>query len=238
MSKFAVFDIDGTIFRSSLYIEIVYELARQQTIDLPKNKHDKAYSGWLTRRDKGYDNYRNKMVEFMESQLKGMEVADFERAADTVVANQADHVYVYTRRLIKNLKDEGYFLIALSGSQTQLVERFAQKWQFDDFVGQVYEQKNGVFTGQSSKSHKDKELLVEPLIVMNSLTWRDSIAVGDTEGDITLLKKADRAIAFNPNRALYRTAVESGWEIIVERKDMIYKFEPGKTRNYELIDTE
>jgi len=238
VSKFAVFDIDGTIFRSSLYIEIVYELAREKVIELPQKKHEQAYSGWLTRRDKGYDNYRDRMVEFMESQLEGMKVTDFEKAADTVVANQADHVYVYTRRLIKQLKDEGYFLIALSGSQTQLVERFARRWQFDDFVGQIYEEKQGVFTGNSSKSHKDKHVLIEPIIEKHSLVWKDSIAVGDTEGDISLLQKVDKAVAFNPNRALYRKAVESGWEIIVERKDMIYKLSPGSAHNYELIDTE
>jgi len=238
MSKFAVFDIDGTIFRSSLYIEIVYELARQKIIDLPQKTHDEAYSSWLTRQDKGYDVYRNKMVELMESQLKGMKVSDFEAAADSVVQAQAEHVYVYTRRLIHQLKQENYFLIALSGSQAQLVERFAKRWGFDEFIGQIYEQTDGYFTGSASKSHKDKDQLIEPLLVKHNLNWQGSIAVGDTEGDITLLEKVSQPIAFNPNRTLYRKAVESGWEIIVERKDMIYKLSPGTTRNYELIDTE
>ncbi len=238
MKKFAVFDIDGTIFRSSLFIEIVYELARRKLIELPKNQHHDAYNDWANRKDKGYSSYVNTMVEVIESQLKGIKVADFELASDAVLETHAERVYVYSRTLINQLKTEKYFLIALSGSQSQLVARFADYWGFDVSVGQTYHAKNGVFTGEVTKTHFGKENLLKPLIEEHNLDLKDSIALGDTEGDIGMLEMVQRPIAFNPNRRLYKHSVESGWEIIVERKDMIYKFGPGSSRNYELIDTE
>jgi HAD superfamily hydrolase (TIGR01490 family) len=238
MRKFAVFDIDGTIFRSSLYIEIVYELARRNIINLPQAELDTAYEHWASRNDQGYITYRNQMVDMLESQIKGMNVEDFEKAASRVIDAQVEHVYVYTRKLIRQLKKEEYFLIALSGSQQELVARFAHHWKFDAYIGQTYHQKDGVFTGHVSKTHEAKDTLLKPLMQKHQLTRKGSIAVGDTEGDIEMLAFVERPIAFNPNRKLYKHAVTEGWEIIVERKDMIYKFGPGSNDNYELLDTE
>jgi phosphoserine phosphatase len=52
---------------------------------------------------------------------------------------------------------------------------------------------------------------------------KNSIAVGDTESDIPMMRLAADAIAFNPNQKLYRYAKKKGWKIIVERKDVIYE---------------
>ncbi|MBP6880028.1 HAD family phosphatase [Candidatus Saccharibacteria bacterium] len=234
MKQFAVFDIDGTVFRSSLYIEVVYELARQELIDLPETK----YETWARRTKSGYQTYRNHLVELLESQLPNISVSDFEEVSKKVVERQAEHVYVYTRDLIREFQELNYFMIAISGSQEQLVEKFANYWNFDAFVGQSYHQADGKFSGKITKTHEGKGKLLQNIIDEHSLPIEGSVAVGDTEGDIETLKMVERPIAFNPNRELYKAAVKSGWEIIVERKDMIYKLQPGSHRNYELIDTE
>jgi phosphoserine phosphatase len=46
--------------------------------------------------------------------------------------------------------------------------------------------------------------------------------VGDTEGDIPLLESVSRPICFNPNQNLYSYAKRMNWEVVVERKDVIY----------------
>jgi HAD superfamily hydrolase (TIGR01490 family) len=231
---FAVFDIDGTVFRSSLYIEVVYELANQNIIRLPETK----YETWAARTKSGYQTYRNHLVEVLESQIKNIPVEKFEKASQSVVNRQAEHVYVFSRNLIRSLQKKGYFMIAISGSQTELVERFARYWDFDTFIGQKYHQQNGVFTGEITKTHQGKGELLQKIVLENNLDFENSVGVGDTEGDIEMLSKVSRAIAFNPNRPLYEKAIKSGWEIVVERKDMVYKLKPGTKQNYELIDTE
>ena len=42
-------------------------------------------------------------------------------------------------------------------------------------------------------------------------------------GDIAMLEMVSRPIAFNPNAGLYRHAKLRGWEVVVERKDVIYE---------------
>jgi phosphoserine phosphatase len=38
-----------------------------------------------------------------------------------------------------------------------------------------------------------------------------------------MLELVERPIAFNPNKKLCAHAKKKGWEIVVERKDVIYK---------------
>jgi phosphoserine phosphatase len=54
------------------------------------------------------------------------------------------------------------------------------------------------------------------------LTRDGAVAVGDTDGDIPLLESVTHPICFNPNQALYTEAKRRGWEIVIERKDVIY----------------
>ncbi|HYH75042.1 MAG TPA: hypothetical protein VD735_03700, partial [Candidatus Saccharimonadales bacterium] len=42
-----------------------------------------------------------------------------------------------------------------------------------------------------------------------------------------MLAVTEHAIAFNPNAALYEAAEERGWDIVLERKNMIYELAPG-----------
>lgn len=238
--SFAAFDIDGTIFRSSLYIEVVYELERRKIIDVDQEVHDAALERWNRREEHGYLDYRDAMVEILESQIIGIDVEEFEAAADSVIEQQANHTYVYTERQLQAARDAGKFLIAISGSQEQLVERFAKHYGFDAWVGQHYGVENGKFNGEITKTHKGKDEILSGLLDRHNLITSESWAVGDTEGDIGMLSMVDRAIAFNPNRKLYLHAVKHGWEVVVERKDMVYKLHPasdGRTI-YELIDTE
>jgi phosphoserine phosphatase len=37
-----------------------------------------------------------------------------------------------------------------------------------------------------------------------------------------MLEMVERSICFNPNSALYKQAQVRGWEVVVERKDVVY----------------
>ena len=69
----------------------------------------------------------------------------------------------------------------------------------------------------------DKAKILQRAVEKEGLTLKGSIGVGDTESDIKFLKLVQRPICFNPNKKLYNHAKSVGWEIVVERKDVIYK---------------
>ncbi len=226
MQKVAFFDVDGTIFRSSLLIELVEGLIRQGVF--PKEAalvYEDSHEAWRNR-EGGYEEYINDVVASFLEHIKGVHYGDFADIGRAVVASQRRRVYRYTRDLVDSLKKEGYFLVAISQSPKTVLDDFCMQYGFDKVYGRMYEiGPQDRFTGVVTDEHliKNKANIVKRVIDHNpNLTLEDSIAVGDTEGDIPLLELVKHPICFNPNEALYTHAKRMKWEVVVERKDVIY----------------
>jgi phosphoserine phosphatase len=67
-----------------------------------------------------------------------------------------------------------------------------------------------------------KDIVLQGLIDKHGLTTSGSIAVGDSESDIAMLAAVEQPIAFNPTRGLFAEATSRGWQIVVERKNVVY----------------
>lgn len=225
MEKVAIFDIDGTIFRSSLLIELVDTLIEKEVFSIDvKGGYDKEYRKWLDR-EGGYEDYINAVVEVFIKNIKGVHYGVFSDASKEIIERQQKRVYRYTRDLIVKLKNEGYFLLAISQSPKTVVEGFCKNLGFDKVYGRIYEiGPQDLFTGEVIEEHliMNKANIIHRAVKKEGLTLEGSIGVGDTEGDIPLLELVDRPICFNPNNNLYKHAKRLGWEVVVERKDVIY----------------
>ena len=236
--KFAAFDIDGTLFRSGLYREVAYELMKMGVLPGDVLEETTAKNREWRHRSHGnaFEEFEILLVNKMDSLLPQIKVADYDTAVKKVIEKRAENVYVYTRNLIQQLKSEGYFLVAISGSQIDLVEPFAKIYGFDAWVGQEWERGEEFFTGNVVKTHTKKDAILERLASQYNLTYKDSYAVGDSNGDTGMLGVVDNPIAFNPTFELYEKAVESGWTIAIERKNVMYTLTPGDSGHYQLAD--
>lgn len=232
--RVAIFDVDGTIFRSSLLIELVDALIDQKIFTQKvRFVYEKSYQDWLDRRG-SYETYIMDVVRAFEGNLKNIRHDDFVRIAAQVVAIQKHHMYVYTRDLIKELKKKGYFILAISHSPKEILDEFCAHLGFDKVYGRVYEVgNNGKFTGKtlyieeiSNKANILKRFIEKPFDTAQGrehLSLEDSYGVGDSESDIKFLTFVDNPICFNPNSKLYQYAKKAGWKVVVERKDVIYE---------------
>ncbi|MDP1834153.1 MAG: HAD family phosphatase [Candidatus Moranbacteria bacterium] len=226
MKKVAVFDIDGTIFRSSLLIEIV-EASIDSGIFKPsiRRHYTSHYKNWLDRKDY-YGKYIGGVVRAFESNIKGVSHKDIVRIARKIISAKKDRTYQYTRDLVKELQKKNYYLVAISNSPQVLVDDFSKEFGFDKSYGRIYEvDKKGLFTGRTMHEEiiSDKAKVLQRVVEKEKLTIKNSVAVGDTEADIPMLKIVSDPICFNPNRALYAVARKNGWKVVVERKDMVYE---------------
>lgn len=240
--KFAAFDIDGTLFRSGLYREVFYELSKMGAIpdeltQLTTEKHRE----WRHRiHGNAFEEFEKIMVNGLDGLLTQLKISDYEEAVQRVLDKKAANIYVYTHNLLNRLKNEGYFLIAISGSQEELVQPFAESHGFDAWVGQKWERGGEYFTGNVVKTHTGKDKIIYELVERYDLTFEDSYAVGDSNGDSGMLEIVDNPIAFNPTQELLVKALENKWKIVVERKNISYELESGdndtvvlaKTNNY------
>src|SRR6185295_3766859 len=87
-TKVAVFDVDGTIFRSSLLIEVVDQLIRDGVFpeDVQKS-YAKDYERWLDR-EGTYGDYIDGVVRAFRNNLRGVHYGELADAAEKVVAAQ------------------------------------------------------------------------------------------------------------------------------------------------------
>lgn len=225
--KVAVFDIDGTIFRSSLLYELTEALIEKRVISrYARSYYREAWEKWQVRAEDGdYDKFIMGVVEAYHRYIKGVRRSDVWRVAEEIIEKQKRRTYRWTRDLVAKLKED-HFMLAISHSPYEMVAPFAQSLGFDKVYATVYEVDKKVrYTGnilyENIILHKDRAMLRS--VEKENLTLRGSIGVGDSESDIQFLKLVSHPIAFNPSSGLYRTARRASWQIIVERKDVIYK---------------
>lgn len=225
IKKVAIFDIDGTIFRSSLLIEITETLVREGIF--PPAAHtvyEDAYKKWHER-EGSYEEYIGAVIEAFEQNIKGVKYDDFLKLAKDVVSANQSRVYRYTRDLVKELRGKSYYLLAISNSPREVVEEFCKTLGFDKTYGRIYEvREDRVFTGKALYTDliSDKANILKRVVEKEGLTLDDSVGIGDTESDIAFLQMVKTPICFNPNKRLYEHAKSAGWKIVVERKDNIY----------------
>ncbi len=227
MKKFAVFDIDGTLIRWQLYHVIVDRLAKAGELNADAELQLKtARRRWKNREHpEAFSQYEAELIRIFEQSLVGINPKIFDTLVKSVVAEYKDQVYTYTRDLIKNLKAAGYVLLAISGSHHELVEEIATLYEFDDWVGSQYERTATTYSGKSYVASHHKAEILQNLIKKHRLDLHDSYAVGDSKSDAPMLEMVAHPIAFNPDKNLFAIAKQHHWNVVIERKNMIYQLE-------------
>lgn len=222
----AIFDVDGTIFRSSLLIQIVDRLIFIGAFpEKARDDFDRQHEKWLNR-EGDYEEYISAVVRSFLKHLKGVKYQVLATAAEEVVEEQWKRDYRYTRELLRELKQKGYFLLAVSHSPKTILDKFCPRLGFDKVYGTIYETgSQDAFTGRVVDEHLifNKAAIVHRAVKKENLTLAHSVGVGDTESDIPFLELVARPVCFNPNAKLYKHARRNGWKVIVERKDVVYE---------------
>lgn len=225
--KFAAFDIDGTLVRWQFFHAIVHELGRQGLIDSQTHRAIKAARmDWKQREhEESFRAYENVLVRGYLDALERISESDHAAVIDSVFEEYRDQLFTYTRDLLLQCKKDGRLIFAISGSHELVLKKLADHLGIDDFIGAAFEFKAGRYTGVSRTPINDKAGAMRKLVEKHGATFKDSITIGDSESDISMLELADQPIAFNPSKGLFTVAKEQGWPIVIERKNMVYKLE-------------
>lgn len=229
----AIFDIDGTIFRSSLTIELFRKLVLRGV--LPKkflNQIRRSESKWLNRQGH-YDDYIWDVVRAYKTGVVGKSRNQVVAASRQVIRGQKLRTYRFTRDLLAKIREK-YVTIAISGSPLEVVNEYNKFLKFDKIYGTEFGvDERGRYTGKvlHEPQQYKKELIIR-YVEKHRLNLKNSIGVGDTESDIGFLELMDRPIAFNPNSKLAAYAKKKDWNVVIERKDFIVQF---KAKNVKYL---
>lgn len=227
----AFFDIDGTIYRNSLLTEHFKKLIKYELLDF--SEYDKrvkeAYKLWDNRVG-DYDKYLEDLTLTYVDAIKGLPTQYNDFVAHQVVELKGNRVYSYTRKMIQWHKEQGHLVIFISGSPDFLVSRMAKKWGADDFCGSIYHVKDGALSGEISPmwDSVNKMKSIDMFCKKYNIDLKESYAYGDTHGDYSMLMLTGHPRAINPSFKLLNSIKENKelkekTEIIIERKDVIYK---------------
>jgi HAD superfamily hydrolase (TIGR01490 family) len=226
---FAVFDIDGTLIRWQLYHALADELARRTLLSAEAFKPVRtSRMAWKNRgSDSSFNEYERTLIGVIDATISTISVDDLRVSCQAVLDVYKDQVYTYTRDLMSSLRAKNYLLFTISASQSDIVKLLAEYYQFDDYGGSHYVVKDGYFTGEKDLLWGARKTeYLDKLVTKHDANWQGSVAVGDSEGDILLLSKVERPIAFNPTKQLFAHAREQKWPVVIERKNVIYQLEP------------
>ncbi len=229
MKPIAIFDIDGTIFRSSLTIELLKHLVRQKIFEPSLMKKVwRSEAKWLNRRGH-YDSFVRDVVEAYQKAIIGKKKDEIVAESRQVIKEQKYRTYRYTRDLLNRLRGK-YFTIGISGSPLEVIEEYNKFLKFDKLYGWEFglDQEGRYTEAILHVPPRYKKELIVRYVQNHELSLRGSIGVGDTETDIGFLELVDTPIAFNPNTKLYQHARRKNWNVVIERKDLIVQFKPKK----------
>lgn len=230
----AFFDIDGTIYREGLIKDVFKKMINYELIEESKWRKEvkPAFISW-DRREGTYDTYLLKMVDAHTEAVQGTNSIHMEYVSKRVIEQKGDRIYTFSRDKINWHKAQGHKVIAISGSPVELVREMSKKYNMDDYRGTIYQvDDQGNYTGEiipmwdaDSKKKALKELIDQYDIDVNK-----SYAYGDTSGDFSMLKMVGNPFAINPTKELITKiledeALKNKINIIVERKDVVYKLD-------------
>jgi HAD superfamily hydrolase (TIGR01490 family) len=231
----AFFDIDGTLYREGLITEVFKKLIKSELIENDRwYKEVKPFYVKWDKRIGNYDNYLLKMADIYSEAIIGLHRSQIDFIAKQIIKQKGDRVYTYTRDRIEWHKDQGHIIITISGSPIELVREMSIKHGFDDYVGTKYIfDENNFYTGDVIPmwDSVSKQTAIESFVCKYNIDLDKSYAYGDTSGDYNMLSLISHPTVMNPTKELLLKILSDDKlkekiNIIIERKDVVYRLRP------------
>ncbi|MCA9348945.1 haloacid dehalogenase-like hydrolase [Candidatus Saccharibacteria bacterium] len=209
MQRFAAFDIDQTLYAGTLAHDFVIELINHGVIPSDLEEVQKYFTNTS---DEALVN------ALQQAQSLGqMSFKDYVQVGiDTAVS-----VAINTNRAVYDLMHkawavDGMTTIAISTSPYAVVKPFCDNVGPFEFVIAPMAQNIDGFVGPRSiirASERTKGEWLQGLIDLFGFVLKDSIAIGDSATDISMLELVERPIAYRPTPELRQVAEARAWEI-------------------------
>jgi len=235
-------DIDWTIFRDSLYIEIflwiIEILSKYQEVSNILTKYHYSLNKWKNRQW-WYDDFLWKTIILFKKSIKWLPVKFFNEICEKIIQEKSKRTYVYSLNMLKLYQEKWFKVILISWSPDNIVSWFAKKHNFDLWLWSYYftQAKNLSLNLWIKDRHtKSTQVLTWDNILIATSQSKETIvnyikkkynpsytiSLWDTNGDYNMLNMTDIWYAINPSFELYeRIKNNNKIQVIIERKDLI-----------------
>jgi glucosyl-3-phosphoglycerate synthase len=193
LRKVAIFDMDNTLLRASFIHTAANAFGfKKELLDIQTTQSNPFI--------------RTKQIARL---LKGRDFSELIRLADSIP------VTTYTEHIIRILKENGFVVGLVSDSYDCITNHFKNKYGFDFSLGNELEFSKSVATGevkipsfylsheQSACTHEYcKTHALTHICKRFDVPLSDTLAIGDSENDICIIKKAGIGVSFCSGNSL------------------------------------
>lgn len=213
MSKWAVFDIDGTLFpKSSLEKEFILFMLKKGTLPKTNMLYYVLYGFLTSIKLSVADAFKSNKyyLKYLPSKSIKTAAANFiKKYILPELSKIGIENYSFYRR-------QGYKIMIMSGSPDFLVIPFSRYLKPDFVISCEVEEKNGYYSGKLKGIHpygKRKTNLLRALGNKLKIDFEDSIVFANHHSDIDHMLLFGKATAVNPTEKLKIYASVHHWEI-------------------------
>ena len=221
--KIAIFDLDGTLVNSHLWLGIVkHHLKTKEnlfSVFWYLFSHMALAPFWkmkLIPTEKYYKSWGQDLALTMKGIKTDKAKAIFEWLSDQYLLPSSKKNVL---ERLKKHREEGFLTILISGSFQELVKIIATRLNIDFAIGTELEQKSDEFSGRivspfcfgQGKAEKIKNFLSEKNLKIN---FKESFAYSDSFFDLPILEMVGNPVVVEPDKKLLETAKNKGWQII------------------------
>lgn len=221
--KIAIFDLDGTLVNSHLWLGIVkHHLKTKEnlfSVFWYIFSHIALAPFWkmkLIPTEKYYKSWGQDLAVLMKGIKTDKAKVIFEWLSDQYLLPSSKKNVL---ERLKKHREEGFLTILTSGSFHDLVKIIANRLNIDFAIGTELEQKSDEFSGRivpplcfgQGKAEKLRNFLSEKKLKIN---FKESFAYSDSFFDLPILKMAGNPVAVEPDKKLLEIAKNKGWQII------------------------
>lgn len=220
--KVALFDFDGT-----LYPRETFETLRAHLKDHPKFK--KNYKHFVRHFAPTYFGYKMKLVPKIKMQhralesyvlsFKGYSKKDIDGFFADVAKPMSTELRTTLLEKIKELKDENYYVVLISGAFIPLLESLFKDVGFDYIVGSKIHYKGETLDYKSrfERVFADRKIdIIKEHFKNKEVDWKNSQAYSDSITDIKMLELVGQPVAVTPDNDLLSVAQDKNWKILTD----------------------
>jgi phosphoserine phosphatase len=236
--KIVFCDIEGTLFRDSLLLEL-YENIRTSRDWETFKEYSKLKTSWKDRKIK-YSTYINKSLALFHDALIWSDYSYISQLSYPIVESAYKRVYMFTKTKLIELKKEWYKIIFISGSPHFMVNYFTNKYGFTLWLWTIYhvdEDNTFIDKREALALEAGKEKIIN--YIVDKYNPSDIIRFGDSHSDLTFLKKASKWYAINPTLELYEEIInDEKIDVVMERKEYVLLLNSETRKKLQYISWE
>jgi len=205
MRKVAIFDLDKTIYRAHSFFELAANEGFYPEMMVEYKKYKAS--------EQDYSTTALNLLQILATGLIGKNYEDELAKTEKFFENNQQNFFPYFEAILPKLKETHDVFLATTNTQ-MVAEIIKRKFGLAGYISTEFEVIDGKFTGKILSTLATGKKSVKSLVDQYGVNG--SIAVGDSENDIEMLKLVERAVCINPSEELKAVATEKNWIVTTD----------------------